>query len=88
MSFFNCDASNLFSFCPIFFAFALVFCFPFPRPQDPKTENNPYMGFIYTSFQERATKISHGNTARMATEVRRVAAHCRGPFPSFGCASS
>lgn len=35
---------------------------------DPKTENNPYLGFIYTSFQERATKVSHGNTARMATE--------------------
>eukprot|EP00879_Flechtneria_rotunda_P012149 GHRR01012689.1.p1 GENE.GHRR01012689.1~~GHRR01012689.1.p1 ORF type:complete len:232 (+),score=65.15 GHRR01012689.1:1155-1850(+) len=33
---------------------------------DPKTENNPYLGFIYTSFQERATKISHGNTARHA----------------------
>ncbi len=24
---------------------------------DPKTENNPYYGFIYTSFQERATKV-------------------------------
>jgi hypothetical protein len=24
---------------------------------DPKTENNPYLGFIYTSFQERATKV-------------------------------
>jgi acyl-[acyl-carrier-protein] desaturase len=35
---------------------------------DPKTENNPYLGFIYTSFQERATKISHGNTARHAAE--------------------
>mmetsp|Transcript_9898 Transcript_9898/g.11438 ORF Transcript_9898/g.11438 Transcript_9898/m.11438 type:complete len:420 (-) Transcript_9898:884-2143(-) len=35
---------------------------------DPKTENNPYLGFVYTSFQERATKISHGNTARFATE--------------------
>ncbi|TVU29979.1 hypothetical protein EJB05_21578, partial [Eragrostis curvula] len=33
---------------------------------DPKTESNPYMGFIYTSFQERATFISHGNTARHA----------------------
>ncbi|PAN06129.1 hypothetical protein GQ55_1G234500 [Panicum hallii var. hallii] len=33
---------------------------------DPKTEMNPYMGFIYTSFQERATFISHGNTARHA----------------------
>lgn len=35
---------------------------------DPKTENNPYLGFTYTSFQERATKISHGNTARHALE--------------------
>lgn len=35
---------------------------------DPKTENNPYLGFIYTSFQERATKISHGATARHALE--------------------
>lgn len=25
---------------------------------DPKTENNPYLGFVYTSFQERATKVS------------------------------
>ncbi|CAK0780065.1 hypothetical protein CVIRNUC_004927 [Coccomyxa viridis] len=36
---------------------------------DPKTENNPYLGFIYTSFQERATKVSHGNTAAHATEL-------------------
>lgn len=35
---------------------------------DPKTENNPYLGFIYTSFQERATKISHGSTARHANQ--------------------
>ena len=35
---------------------------------NPKTENNPYLGFVYTSFQERATKISHGNTARFAVE--------------------
>ena len=35
---------------------------------DPKTENNPYLGFIYTSFQERATKVCHGNTARFAKE--------------------
>uniref|UniRef100_A0A7S3VQQ3 Acyl-[acyl-carrier-protein] desaturase n=1 Tax=Dunaliella tertiolecta TaxID=3047 RepID=A0A7S3VQQ3_DUNTE len=33
---------------------------------DPKLENNPYLCFVYTSFQERATKISHGNTARLA----------------------
>lgn len=35
---------------------------------DPKTENNPYLGFVYTSFQERATKVAHGNTARFAKE--------------------
>lgn len=36
--------------------------------QDPRTENSPYLGFIYTSFQERATFVSHGNTARLAKE--------------------
>ena len=33
---------------------------------DPKTGNDPYKGLVYTSFQERATKISHGNTGRLA----------------------
>ncbi|KAI6696006.1 hypothetical protein NL676_023716 [Syzygium grande] len=32
----------------------------------PRTENSPYVFFIYTSFQERATSISHGNTSRLA----------------------
>lgn len=36
---------------------------------DPRFENNPYMGFIYTSFQERATFMSHGNTGRLAKEA-------------------
>ncbi|KAK2390478.1 Plant stearoyl-acyl-carrier-protein desaturase family protein [Trifolium repens] len=36
--------------------------------QDVGTENNPYMGFVYTSFQERATFVSHGNIARLAKE--------------------
>lgn len=36
---------------------------------DPKTENDPYLGFIYTSFQERATKISHSNVARLAIKA-------------------
>ncbi|CAA7024440.1 unnamed protein product [Microthlaspi erraticum] len=36
---------------------------------DPGTENNPYLGFVYTSFQERATFVSHGNTARLAKEA-------------------
>ncbi|KAK1323833.1 hypothetical protein QJS10_CPA02g00660 [Acorus calamus] len=35
---------------------------------DPRTENSPYLGFVYTSFQERATFISHGNTARHAKQ--------------------
>ncbi|RRT41395.1 hypothetical protein BHE74_00046583 [Ensete ventricosum] len=38
------------------------------RRLDPRTENNPYLGLIYTSFQERATFISHGNTARLAKD--------------------
>lgn len=29
---------------------------------DPKTENNSYLGFVYTSFQERATKVQNLNT--------------------------
>lgn len=33
---------------------------------DPKTENHPYNCFVFTSFQERATKISHGGTARIS----------------------
>lgn len=32
------------------------------------TENHPYKCMIYTSFQERATKLSHGGTARLAKE--------------------
>ncbi|XP_006828769.2 stearoyl-[acyl-carrier-protein] 9-desaturase, chloroplastic isoform X1 [Amborella trichopoda] len=35
---------------------------------DPHAENSPYLGFIYTSFQERATFVSHGNTARHVKE--------------------
>lgn len=35
---------------------------------DPKTQNDPYKGLIYTSFQERATKVSHGNTALLANK--------------------
>jgi len=33
---------------------------------DPKTENHPYNCFVFTSFQERATKVSHGGTARIS----------------------
>jgi acyl-[acyl-carrier-protein] desaturase len=36
---------------------------------DPRTENDPYLGFIYTSFQERATKISHRNVGTLAKKA-------------------
>ena len=39
---------------------------------DPSTDKNPYLGYIYTSFQERATRISHGNTARLAGKAGDV----------------
>ncbi len=35
---------------------------------DPQTANDPYKGLIYTSFQERATRISHGNVAQLANQ--------------------
>ena len=43
---------------------------------DPKTENDPYLGFIYTSFQERATKVSHGNTASHAAKHGKWLGSC------------
>lgn len=33
---------------------------------NPKTHPDPYNGLVYTSFQERATKISHNNVGRLA----------------------
>ncbi len=33
---------------------------------DPDSEGDAYAGLIYASFQERATRISHGNVARLA----------------------
>jgi acyl-[acyl-carrier-protein] desaturase len=36
---------------------------------DPQTENDPYLGFVYTSFQERATKISHRNVGTLAKKA-------------------
>ncbi|KAK7282641.1 hypothetical protein RIF29_11581 [Crotalaria pallida] len=35
---------------------------------DVKTEKNSYMGMVYTSFQERATFMTHGKMARLAKE--------------------
>lgn len=59
---------------------------------DPKTENDPYLGFIYTSFQERATKISHGNTAAHAAKygeclVLHLRSQCL-PLPALTCSTS
>ncbi len=42
---------------------------------DPQTENDPYLGFVYTSFQERATKISHSNVGRMAKKYGDTLLH-------------
>jgi acyl-[acyl-carrier-protein] desaturase len=42
---------------------------------NPQTENDPYLGFIYTSFQERATKISHRNVSTLAKREGEVALH-------------
>ena len=36
---------------------------------DPQTGTDPYLGFIYTSFQERATKISHKNVGVLAAKA-------------------
>ncbi len=36
---------------------------------DTQTGSDPYLGFIYTSFQERATKISHTNVAKLAKKA-------------------
>lgn len=33
---------------------------------NPGAKKDPYRGFVYTSFQERATKVSHGNVGKLA----------------------
>jgi acyl-[acyl-carrier-protein] desaturase len=35
---------------------------------NPEARKDPYRGFVYTSFQERATKVSHGNVAKLARQ--------------------
>ena len=39
---------------------------PIPGGFDPDSQGDTYTGLIYTSFQERATRISHGNLAKLA----------------------
>ena len=36
---------------------------------DPRSEKDPYQAIVYTSFQERATKISHVNTGKLADKA-------------------
>lgn len=36
---------------------------------NPQTNNDPYKAIVYTSFQERATKISHVNTGKLADKA-------------------
>mmetsp|Transcript_11657 Transcript_11657/g.22344 ORF Transcript_11657/g.22344 Transcript_11657/m.22344 type:complete len:418 (+) Transcript_11657:259-1512(+) len=36
---------------------------------NPQAKKDPYRGFVYTSFQERATKISHGNVGKLARQM-------------------
>jgi len=45
------------------------------RGFDPQTQNDPYLGFVYTSFQERATKISHRNVATLAKRAGEETLH-------------
>eukprot|EP00549_Striatella_unipunctata_P011520 CAMPEP_0118684646 /NCGR_PEP_ID=MMETSP0800-20121206/6772_1 /TAXON_ID=210618 ORGANISM="Striatella unipunctata, Strain CCMP2910" /NCGR_SAMPLE_ID=MMETSP0800 /ASSEMBLY_ACC=CAM_ASM_000638 /LENGTH=412 /DNA_ID=CAMNT_0006581401 /DNA_START=58 /DNA_END=1296 /DNA_ORIENTATION=+ len=50
---------------------------------DPGAEQDPYRGFVYTSFQERATKISHGNVGKLAgqngdTNLQKICAKIAG----------
>jgi len=35
---------------------------------DPRSRQDPYAGLVHTSFQERATKISHANVGRLAVK--------------------
>ena len=50
---------------------------------DPQTENDVYLGFMYTSLQERATYVAHSGVARMArqydnTMLARMCDHIAG----------
>lgn len=50
---------------------------------NPGANQDPYRGFVYTSFQERATKVSHGNVAKLArkngdTNLQKICAKIAG----------
>ncbi len=36
---------------------------------NPRSENDPYRSMVYVAFQERATKISHANTGKLAEKL-------------------
>ena len=42
---------------------------------NPQTGNDPYQGLVYTSFQERATKISHRNVGDLAKRAGEERLH-------------
>lgn len=42
---------------------------------DAQTGHDPYLGFVYTSFQERATKISHRNVGTLAKKAGEETLH-------------
>mmetsp|Transcript_29197 Transcript_29197/g.28058 ORF Transcript_29197/g.28058 Transcript_29197/m.28058 type:complete len:282 (+) Transcript_29197:408-1253(+) len=50
---------------------------------NPGAQKDPYRGFVYTSFQERATKVSHGNVGKIArlegdTNLHKICAKIAG----------
>jgi len=50
---------------------------------NPDAQKDPYRGFVYTSFQERATKVSHSNVGKLVgdagdTNLRKVCAKIAG----------
>lgn len=50
---------------------------------NPGARKDPYRGFLYTSFQERATKVSHGNVGKLAKahgaqDLQRICAKIAG----------
>jgi len=50
---------------------------------NPDARKDPYRGFVYTSFQERATKVSHGNVGKLAadygdTNLKKICAKIAG----------
>ena len=42
---------------------------------DARTGHDPYLGFVYASFQERATKISHRNVGELARRAGEPQLH-------------